>query len=277
LKKSAEKENVAASNVKSVVEPEKKAKKVVPASVKKAVDGQQQPGYVRVMSMKVSELRSELRQRNLDTTGLKKDLQKRLLEDITVEESKKQESKSGVKSAVKASMPAIAKDGDGDVRMEDAETSDSRRDSSKMDVDEDAALRPDASAVKTSAKKEKVAAKEATVAKSFLKNTADLFSPGRIAAKMHSAKKEMKTKETASVPLAVAKETNQKPVATQSGRSSLTDGLKKTASAILSASPVRKAPVSKSTKSPYPKGSAVKAKPVVHKQEDPVEEEASSE
>lgn len=262
MKKSAEKENVAASNVTSAVKVEKMVKKVALSSVKKSKAAAQghPPEYLRIMSLKVLELRNELRELNLDTTGLKKDLQKRLLEAIEVEANTKKESKSIVKSAVKSTKPVASciKDGDGDVQMKDIDSSDSHRDSSKMDVDEhDPRSMNDASAKLASAKKQKVV-KEKTVAKSFLKSTAEMFSPTKISAKMHSAKKEQKVVELpAVVATATVHETNM--ATTQSGRSSLTDGLKKTASAIFSASPVRKQTNAKSARSPHPKESSKKA------------------
>lgn len=258
LKKTVDKENVAVMNSKNVAKVEKE-KAAVPASIKKKAREGDKP--LPVMSMKVIQLRNELLQRGLDTTGLKKDLQRRLMEHIEAEERKKQqESKSVLKSAVKAKAAASAKkDRDGDVRMKDADTS-----CDNMDVDEDASRRPD--------DEKKDAAKETTVAKSFLKSTAELFSPNKIAAKMHSSKE---SKEVAEIPIKVAKEANARPGATQSGRNSLTDGLKKTASAILSASPARKAPVAKPSKSPFAKGSAAKAKSVAKPQEAPVKEAPS--
>lgn len=258
---SADKENSAVSNVKSVLQVEKKARKLVPASIKKAKKDVP-PGYNHVMSLKVMALREELRQRKLDTTGLKKDLQKRLLKAIEEEVSKKRENKSVIKSAAKAKKPPpIADDEDGDVQMKDTEASSNeiRRDSSKMDIDEDATRRMnDASAVKASAKK---GAKETTVGKSFLKKTAELFSPSKSTSKMHSSKKEEVTLNASSV---VVKDAGKKQEAPQSGRKPLKDGLKKTASAILSASPGQKAPFSK--------GSAVKAKTTVTTQEVPPKE-----
>lgn len=265
-----DKENVAVSNVMSSVKPEKKARKFVPASLKKAKKDVP-PGYNRVMSLKVMALREELRQRSLDTTGLKKDLQQRLLKAIAEEEdSKKRENRSVIKSAQKAKRPKLAQDGDGDVQMKDAEISSSneaRRDSSKMDIDEEAPV------AKSSPKK--VEAKETTVAKSFLKSTAELFSPSKIANKMHSSKKEPMDMEVSSV---VEKDVIKTQEAPKSGRKPLKEGLKKTASAILSsASPSRKAFVSQPTMSSVHKESAVKAKANVNEQDGLVNEIAPAE
>lgn len=266
---SADKENVADSVVKSVVKVEKDPKSAVPASIKKA-KMEVPPGFNHVTSLKVTALREELRQRNLDTTGLKKDLQKRLLKAIEEEDSKKRGNKSVVKSDVKAKKkpPLTAGGGDGDVQMKDSETCTNkvRRDSSKMDIDEDVSHSP----VKPSAKK-KEAAMEATVAKSFLKSTAELFSPSKIAAKLHSSKKERGDMD---VSLVVEKVAIKKLEDPESGRKPLKEGLKKTASAILSASPVRKAPVSQLAKYPFLNGSASQAKTMVKTQEASVKEDA---
>lgn len=78
----ADKENVAVSNVKSE-RTEKPKRKAIPASSRKAKKADARPTeYLRVMSLKVAELRTELRKRNLDTTGLKKELQNRLLTEM---------------------------------------------------------------------------------------------------------------------------------------------------------------------------------------------------
>lgn len=275
LKTTTDKENVAVpKNIKSAVKPEEKSKKVIPASAKKVSAKKSAQHHadesLPIMSMKVIQLRNELRKRNLDTTGLKKDLQRRLMEHVqAIEIKKRPESKSVIKSAVKAKALAAAssarKDRDGDVRMEESKTSDgdgSRRGSSNMDVDEDETARRT---------KGVEAAKETTVAKSFLKSTAELFSPQKIASKMHSSKKNDQI--AVDLTSSVTNETNQKPSAPQSGRKSLTDGLKKTASAIFSsASPARKVPVTQAAKSPYTKASAVIAKSVVKpKEEAPVQ------
>ena len=277
-KATTDKENDSVSNVKS--EKVEKPKIAMPASIKKAEVNP--PGYLRVMSLKVAELRVELRQRKLDTTGLKKDLQKRLLEDIAAAEDKQKESSKSLSNSVtKAKKPFISspKDGDGDVRMKDAQTTGSDRDSGKMDVDEDTVPKMNkeyatkAFAKKGAAQATKAGGQDTTVAKSFLKSTADLFSPSKIAAKIHSMKREEGVMEK---PVVVAKETNEKPEALQPGRNSLADGLKKTASAILSASPARKATPSHLKKSPFSKGSAGKVKPVLKRQEATVEETTSA-
>lgn len=283
-----EKENEKAIVSKSAVKAEKKSRKAVPASAKKTSAKRDQPSqqqHVDVMQMKVAQLKTELNARNLDSTGLKKVLQARLLKHIQEEESKKrQESRSVIKSAKKAKTASAAaavsssakkKDRDGDVRMEDVDaTNDSRRDSSKMDVDEDDAssrMKKDAAPSST--------AKETTVAKSFLKNTAELFSPNKIAAKVHhSAKKD---KAVVDLTSSAVKEKKAEATTTHSGRSSLTAGLKKTASAFLSASsPAHKAPSSSQQrpKSPFVHKSAMKssASSVVKPKEAPVAKDVKS-
>ena len=273
-----DKENVAVSNIQSSVKVEKKARMFVPASFKKTKKDVP-PGYNRVMSLKVMALREELHQRSLDTTGLKKDLQVRLLNAIAeeIEDSKKRENKSVVKSAQKAKRPKVAQDGNGDVQMKDSknDSNDARCDSSKMDIDEEATRRMnDAPEAKSSPKKNE-AAKETTVAKSFLKSTAELFSPSKIANKMHSSKQKPIDMEVSSV---VENDASKKQQAPQSGRMPLKEGLKKTASAILSsASPSRKASVSHPTKSPAVHNESVaKAKVDIKEQDAPVNEIAAA-
>jgi hypothetical protein len=204
-------------------------------------------------------------------------LQKRLLKAIAGEESKKRENKSVIKSAQKAKRPKIAKDGDGDVQMKDAKTIciKPRRDSSKMDIDEDATrTQHDASVVNSGPKK--ADSKETTVAKSFLKSTAELFSPNKIPSKMHSSKKEGGNSEVSSVGL---KESSKKVEgAPQSGSKPIKEGLMKTACMILSsASPAQKASMLQSAKSPFRKGSTGKAKNAAKAQDVPVNKASSAE
>jgi hypothetical protein len=246
-------------------------KKAVPASVQKAPASKfdRHPSYLHIMSLKVSDLRVELRQRGLDMTGLKKELQNRLLKDVVEGESKPRESENASKSAASLEKAEEAADGGADVEMKDA-TNDPV--GAKMEVYAEAVpswneSMTDVTALSVSGKQATAASedrakvpepdvKETTVGKSFLKSTAALFSPGRIASKIVTLKQDANVSEHS---LVVPCETKQKPDAIQPLRNSLADSFKKTASAILSASPIGKAKTVQSSKSPFSKDMTVKA------------------
>lgn len=275
----SDKENAAESfgdNKKSVQAILKKAmsaasvKKAVPESVKKEPTPKldTHPSYLRVMSLKVADLRSELHQRGLDTTGLKKELQNRLLREVAVAESKPQESKNASKPAASLKKVDEVDDGGSDVQMKDA-TKDHTY--AKMDVYAESVpswneSMTDVTAVSISGKQDTASddqdkmpereLKVTIVGKSFLKSTAELFSPSKFASKFLSLKQDG---DVAEPSLVVPSETKQKPDAIRPSRNSLAASFKKSASSILSASPVGKSKPIEANKSPCPKVKTAKA------------------
>lgn len=265
-------------NSKMLAQPNLLKKAISEASVKKAIPAGTQKAeaskfdrhasYLRIMSLKVCDLKVELRQRGLDTTGLKKELQNRLLEDVVEGESKTQAGKNALKATAVLERSDRAVDGGTDVEMKDA-----TKDPINTTMDDNVESGPTWNEPMTDVTDRSVCGKEATdgeyrakvpahdvketvVGKSFLKSTAEIFSPGRIASKL------MPSKQVAdvSVPSSDAPcETKQKPGAIQPSRNSLADSFKKTASAILSASPIGKAKTMRSSKSPLPKDKTTKA------------------
>jgi hypothetical protein len=245
-------------------------KKAIPASTQKAPESRvdTHPSYLRIMSLKVSDLKNELRQRELDTTGLKKELQNRLLKDVVKGESNTKASKNSSKSVASLEKAKEAVDGGADVEMKDATKvptdaemevcveSDPSWNESMTDVTTMSFSNKQATASEYRVKVPEPDVKETDVGKSFLKSTVELFSPGRIASKVMSSKRDADV----SVPSTfVPCETKQKPEAIRPLRNSLAESFKKTASAILSASPIGKAKATQSTKSPLPKDKTAKA------------------
>ena len=162
------------------------------------------PQYLSVMSMKVSELRKELRTKNLETGGLKKELQKRLLTALLHPEADDLAIES---SEVKSTSQPILDEPDDDSSPSAGETHEaveaehkenrmslvstrSISDADQMSVDViDQRPPPSTVAALIAAKEEAVKAvhseKEsaAPVHHSFVKSSAALFSPNRITSK----------------------------------------------------------------------------------------------
>lgn len=276
----SDKENAAESvgdNKKSVQAILEKAmsaasvKKTVVASVKKetAPKLDAHPIYLCVMSLKVADLRSELQQRGLDTTGLKKkELQNRLLREVEGAESKLQESKNASKPAVSLEKGEKVGDEVSDIQMNDA-TKDHT--DAKMDVYAESVpswneSMTDVTAMAISGKQATASDDQDTmpqpdlkvtiVGKSFLKSTAELFSPSKLASKFLSSKHDGDVAEPSS---GVSNETKQEPDAIQPSKNLLADSFKKSASTILTASPVGKSKPVQANNSPFPK---VKTAPV---------------
>ena len=251
-----DKENTTLNTENNLSNAEKLKKSVAsmrkaPASVKKAPEsmGKKDQDYIPVMSLKVADLRNELRKLGLDTSGLKKELQKRLLEALADSVAPRDESKKAASFEVKTeSVPS--KMPDNDVQMTDMSSSQSTKNAK---VEKAPAFNTHASRVDSSSEEQSSArfdqksismqtGKEKVVGKSFLKSTADFFSPKKIASKVQSLTHQSDPSESGPE---VPKETQRK--------SSFTEGLKRTASAILSASPSSKAKPAPSVKSPFAK------------------------
>ena len=80
-------------NTTTVAKPSKQTTKTI-VPVTKSADVTSHPSYLKVMAMKVVTLRKELRSLGLETSGLKKELQKRLLQALVDKDNEQQLDKS---------------------------------------------------------------------------------------------------------------------------------------------------------------------------------------